>query len=88
VVDGKPKPLSEPDFVGIWARNSCNIGRHFLLIQRPCRAWHRTNEEVLEAVMNLIRNGLGMRKAEDRRGAGQPENPHSNTVFTQVHNTL
>ena len=42
----------------------------------------------LEAVMNLIRNGLGMRKAEDRRGAGQPENPHSNTVFTQVHNTL
>ena len=42
----------------------------------------------LEAVMNSIRNGLGMRKAGDRRGAGQPENPHSNTVFSQVHNTL
>src|SRR3712207_5599462 len=42
----------------------------------------------LERVMNLIRNGLGMRKGGDRRGAGQPENPHSNTVFTQVHNTL
>ncbi len=42
----------------------------------------------LERVMNLIRNGLGMRKAGDHRGAGQPENPHSNTVFTQVHNTL
>jgi len=38
--------------------------------------------------MNLIRNGLGMRKAGDRRGASQPENPHSNRVFTQVHNTL
>ena len=42
----------------------------------------------LEGVMNLIRNGLGMRKAGDRGGAGQPENPHSNTVFTRVHNTL
>ena len=42
----------------------------------------------LERIMNLIRNGLGMRKGGDRRGAGQPENPHSNTVFTQVHNTL
>src|SRR3712207_3841779 len=42
----------------------------------------------LERVMNLIRNGLGMRKGGDRRGASQPENPHSNTVFTQVHNTL
>jgi hypothetical protein len=42
----------------------------------------------LEAVMNSIRNGLGMRKAGDRGGAGQPENPLSNAVFTQVHNTL
>jgi hypothetical protein len=42
----------------------------------------------LEAVMNSIRNGLGMREAGDREGAGQPENPHSNAVFTQVHNTL
>jgi hypothetical protein len=42
----------------------------------------------LEAVMNSIRNGLGMRKAGDRGGAGQPENPLSNAVFTQVHNTV
>ncbi len=42
----------------------------------------------LEAVMNSIRNGLGMRKTGSRRGSGQPENPYSNAVFTQVHNTL
>jgi hypothetical protein len=38
--------------------------------------------------MNSIRNGLGMRKAADRGGSGQPANPHPNAVFTQVHNTL
>src|SRR5215213_3323436 len=38
--------------------------------------------------MNSIRNVLGMRKAGDRGGAGQPENPHSNAVRTQVHNTV
>ena len=38
--------------------------------------------------MNSIRNGLGMRKAGDRGGAGQPENPHPDAVFTQVHNTV
>ncbi len=42
----------------------------------------------LEAVMNSMRNGLGMRKTGDRRKPGQPDNPHSNAVFTQVHNTL
>ncbi len=56
------------------------------LVARPRRA---AEEAVaLEAVMNLIKNGLGMRKAGDHRGADQPENSHSNTVFTQVHNTL
>jgi hypothetical protein len=48
----------------------------------------QTSELFLEAVMNSIRNGLGMRKAGNRGGAGQPENPLSNAVFTQVHNTL
>jgi hypothetical protein len=43
---------------------------------------------VLEAVMNSIRNGLGMRKTENRKGPSWPENPHPNAVFTQVHNTL
>jgi hypothetical protein len=38
--------------------------------------------------MNSIKSGLEMRKAGDRGGAGQPENPHSNAIFTQVHNTL
>ncbi len=48
------------------------------------------NEEYagLEAVMNSIKNGLGMRETENHRRLGQPENPHSNGVFTQVHNTL
>ncbi len=45
-------------------------------------------DAALEAVMNSMRNGLGMRKTGDRRKPGQPDNPHSNAVFTQVHNTL
>ncbi len=42
----------------------------------------------LEAVMNSMRNGLGMRKTGDRRKPTQPDNPHSNAVFARVHNTL
>ena len=38
--------------------------------------------------MNSIRNGLGMGKTEDHEKPRQPENPHSNGIFTQVHNTL
>jgi hypothetical protein len=34
----------------------------------------------LEAVMNSIRNGLVMRKAGDRGGAGQPKNPYFNAM--------
>ena len=34
--------------------------------------------------MNSIRNGLGMRKAGDHGGPGQPEKSHSYAVFTQV----
>ncbi len=48
----------------------------------------QTLSAFLEAVMNSMRNGLGMRKTGDRRKPGQPDNPHSNAVFTQVHNTL
>ncbi len=46
------------------------------------------NERCLEAVMNSITNGLGMRKTGNRRGSGQLKNPHFNAFFTQVHNTL
>ena len=42
----------------------------------------------LEAVMNSMRDGLGMRETGDRGKPGQPENPHSHGVFIQVHNTL
>jgi hypothetical protein len=42
----------------------------------------------LEAVMNSIRNGLGMRKTGDCWRPYHPEKPHSNAVFIQVHNTL
>lgn len=38
--------------------------------------------------MNSIRNGLEMRKTGDREEPGLSENPHSNALFTQVHNTL
>jgi hypothetical protein len=42
----------------------------------------------LEAVMNSIRNGLGMRETEIAKEPSRPWNPHSYAVFAQVHNTL
>ena len=42
----------------------------------------------LEAVMNSISNGLGMRKTGTSRKPSRPWNPHFYTIFTQVHNTL
>jgi len=42
----------------------------------------------LEAVMNSIRNGLGMRKTEIVREPSRPRNPHFYAIFAQVHNTL
>jgi hypothetical protein len=42
----------------------------------------------LEAVMNSIRNGLGMRETEIAKEPSRPCNPHSYAVFAQVHNTL
>ncbi len=45
-------------------------------------------EEALEAVMNLIRNGLGMRKTETAWDRANRRKPHRNAVFSRVHNTL
>ncbi len=42
----------------------------------------------LEAVMNLIRNGLGMRKTETAWDRANRRKPHRNAVFSRVHNTL
>src|SRR5215211_4673596 len=52
------------------------------------RAGRRGGCQIGRLVSELPRNGLGMRKAGDRGGSGQPENPRSHAVFTQVHNTL
>jgi hypothetical protein len=43
---------------------------------------------MLEAVMNSIRNSLGMRETEIAREPRRPWNPHFYAVFAQVHNTL
>jgi len=44
---------------------------------------------VLEAVMNSIENGLGMRETKSAtREPSRPCNPHFYAIFTQVHNTL
>jgi hypothetical protein len=43
---------------------------------------------VLEAVMNSIRNGLGMRETEMTMEPSRPRNPHFYAIFAQVHNTL
>jgi hypothetical protein len=45
-------------------------------------------EQVLEAVMNSVRNGLGMRETEITREPSRLWNPHSYAIFAQVHNTL
>jgi hypothetical protein len=42
----------------------------------------------LEAVMNSIRNGLGMRETEIAKEPSRPWNPHFYAIFAQVHNTL
>jgi hypothetical protein len=42
----------------------------------------------LEAVMNSIRNGLGMRKTEIVKEPTRPWNPHFYAIFARVHNTL
>src|SRR5215218_1041515 len=49
---------------------------------------HGTIMEVLEAVMNSISNGLGMRNTGTSRKPNRPWNPHFYAIFTQVHNTL
>jgi hypothetical protein len=43
---------------------------------------------ILERVMNSIRNGLGMRETEIVREPIRPWNPHFYATFVQVHNTL
>jgi hypothetical protein len=40
------------------------------------------HHDALEAVMNSVRNGLRMRKTGDREGPAEPENPHSDALFT------
>jgi hypothetical protein len=42
----------------------------------------------LEAVMNSIRNSLGMRETEIAREPSRLWNPHFYATFAQVHNTL
>jgi hypothetical protein len=44
--------------------------------------------DLLEAVMNSITNGLGMRETEIAKEPSRPWNPHFYAVFAQVHNTL
>jgi hypothetical protein len=43
---------------------------------------------LLEAVMNSIRNSLGMRESEIAREPSRLWNPHFYAIFAQVHNTL
>jgi hypothetical protein len=50
--------------------------------------WEAWVLPALEAVMNSVRNGLGMRKTEIAREPNRPWNPHFYTIFAQVHNTL
>src|SRR5918994_6522098 len=42
----------------------------------------------LGAVMNSIRNGLGMRKTEIAKEPSRPWNPHFYAIYAQVHSTL
>ena len=48
----------------------------------------QTLRGTIEAVMNSIRNGLGMRKTEIAREPTLTWNPHFYAIFAEVHNTL
>src|SRR5215216_4343104 len=52
------------------------------------RTYAERESATLEAVMNSIRNGLGMRETEIAKEPSRPWNPHFYAIFTQVHNTL
>jgi hypothetical protein len=45
-------------------------------------------DRALEAVMNSIRNSLGMRETEIAREPNRLWNPHFYAISAQVHNTL
>ena len=52
-------------------------------------AWYLCAVSItLEAVMNSIRNSLGMRETEIAREPSRLWNPHFYAIFVQVHNTL
>ena len=77
VLDGGPRRL------GAHRRAGRVAGRGSALAYNTRWALRR-----LEAVMNSIRNGLGMRETEIAKEPSRPWNPHSYAVFAQVHNTL
>jgi hypothetical protein len=43
---------------------------------------------VVEAIMNSIRNGLGMQETEIVKEPTRSWNPHFYAIFARVHNTL
>ena len=54
----------------------------------PKKSIRQNSPMSLEAVMNSVRNGLGMRETEITREPSRLWNPHSYAIFAQVHNTL
>ena len=72
----------------------CRAGRNTLADTAARKAAEVPDDEAvaeiaaLEGVMNLLRNGLRMRKTKTGRGPSRSRNPHSNAVSIRVHNTL
>jgi hypothetical protein len=58
------------------------------LAQRSWELAIQHDPNALEAVMNSIRNSLGMRETEIAREPSRLWNPHFYAIFVQVHNTL
>src|SRR5215217_2215578 len=94
-----PPGEGDPSFVGTSATSAfaskfaCNfIGRRVAdSDESAMNRRDRTSNyspKYLEAVMNSIRNVLGMRETEIAREPRRPWNPHFYAVFAQVHNTL
>src|SRR5215217_2243331 len=68
--------------------SSSSLRESALLLRVLLTSFGENPVHALEAVMNSIRNSLGMRETEIAKEPSLLWNPHFYAIFIQVHNTL